>query len=350
MGLLENTTLRALALALAAPAVLGACMEELPRPSLVDDVRILGVSNAPAQAEPGDTVTLTALVVDPEDRPRTLRWATCLVPEQGFGFFGGSSETGSSGGNGYGLDDPGSCFDLAEAGDPWARVLGEGETATLVVPADLFDDDEALRLTYGLPADIELAAELKTLFLGIAGVNLTVSLRVDVAGRTLEASKRVNVGVPSVLPDNPANENPTEATFHIARKVDLIEPPATADRPADGTCFSNEAGDITLVRGTRYVMTPQNIPVPQPTYAALVPGTTTDQPFEFVYQQENWFFAWFATIEGLDKDASKGSAVPENSIQLAEDTPETEGDLWIVVRDGRGGTTWCATHFTVEDP
>lgn len=345
-----DPTPRLLALLLTLSAPLGACIEDLPRPSLVDDLRVLGVKSEPAQAEPGDTVTLTALVVDPEARPRTLRWATCLVPEQGFGFFGGSSETSSSGGNGYGLDDPGSCFDLAAAGDPWARELGEGETATLDVPSDLFDDDEALRVAYGLPKDVELADELKALFLGISGVNLTVSLRVEVDGRTIEASKRVNVGIPSVLPDNPANENPSEATFHLARKVDLVEPPPTGEQPADGTCFTGHTGDVSLTRGTRYVLTPLNIPSPQPTYAVLLPGTTTDEPFQLVYQQENWYFAWFSTVAGLDKDASKGSAVPENTIKIAEDAPDASGDLWIVVRDGRGGTTWCATHFTVADP
>jgi len=342
--------IRATALALTLIAgLLTGCVEDLPRPSLVDDVRILAVASDPAEAEPGDTVTLTALVVDPENRARTLRWATCLVPEQGFGFFGGSSETSSSGGNGYGLDDPGSCFDLAEAGDPWAYELGEGESITLDVPADLFDTDAALKVAYGLPDEIELASELQTLFLGISGVNLTVSLRVEVDGRTFEATKRVNVGVPSLLPDNPRNANPGDATYHVAREIDEVEPPMTGEAPADGSCFTGHvADDLVLKRGVRYVMTPQNIPAPQPTYAALLPGTSTDEPFQVVYQEENWYFAWFATQKGLEKDASKGSAVPENTFFVAEDAPDS-GQLWVVVRDGRGGTTWCASQFSVED-
>lgn len=341
--------LSSIAVGLAATALLGGCLEDLPRPSLVDDVRILAVGNAPAEARPGDAVTLSALVVDPLDRPRTLRWATCLIPEQGFGFFGGSTETSSSGGNGYGRDDPGSCFTLAAAGEPWARELGSGETVTLDVPADLFDDDEALKVAYGLPDDVSLPEELRTLFLGVAGVNLTVSLRVDVDGRTLEASKRVNVGLPSVLPDNPANENPSAATFHLARKVDLETPPPTGTPPVDGSCFIDADGPLVLTRGTRYILTPLNVPDPQPTYAALLSGSTTDMPFELAYRQENWFFAWFSTIEGLDKDASKASAAPVNTILVPDDAPDS-GDLWVVVRDGRGGTAWCASHFTVEAP
>lgn len=345
------TALRLAAGLAVAAALLGGCLEDLPRPSLVDDVRILAVGNAPAESRPGDDVTLSALVVDPLGRPRTLRWATCLIPEQGFGFFGGSTETSSSGGNGYGLDDPGSCFTLAAAGERWARELGTGETATLDVPADLFDDDAALEAAYGLPNDVELPTDLRTLFLGVAGVNLTVSLRVEVDGRVIEASKRVNVGLPSVLPDNAANENPEAATYHFARKVDLETPPETATPPLDGSCFIGDAAGspLTLTRGTRYVLTPVNVPDPQPTYAVLLSGSTTDAPFELVYRQENWYFSWFSTLEGLDKDNSKASAAPVNMILVPADAPD-EGDLWIVVRDARGGTAWCASHFSVEGP
>lgn len=328
---------------------LAACLEELPRPSTVDDLRILAVRHEPAEARPGDSVALEALVADPLERPASYAWATCLVPEQGFGFFSGSSETSSSGGNGYGLDGAGSCFDLAAAGAPHARLLGVAPTATLDVPADLFDDGAVLRTAYGLPETVDLPAELEAAFLGVAGVNLTVSLRVSVDGRMVEATKRVNVGLPSVLPDNAANENPGAPAIHFTRKVDGQTPPTDAPPPALGTCTLADTTPPALERGTRYVLAPVNLPDPPPTYAILLGGSTTDAPFELVYDQENAYFSWFATAGDLARDVTKSSSDPSNTWLVPVDAPDAL-DLWIVVRDGRGGTAWCTSRFAVKDP
>jgi len=329
---------------------LAACLEDLPSPSVVDDLRVLAVKAEPAEAAPGDSVTLEALVVDPLARPPRYAWYACVVVEQGQGFFGGGSETSSSGGDGTPLStDPygGSCQKRFEAGERFAQSLGDQPTATLVIPADFLDDDEALRTAYDLPEDLEIPALVKQSFLGIAGVNYTVTLVVEVDGRRIETQKRVNVSLPSTLEDNDPNTNPADLAFHVARAGADVTPPTEAPAPDDGRCFAEGAPPI--VAGQRFTLTPLNVPDPQPRYVVLLAGTTTDQPFDVQTVDETLFYSWFSTAGSLKKPISKVPGQPFN--EWAFD-PDDAGlaELWIVVRDGRGGTAWCYQPVTVLPP
>lgn len=344
-----KTILSALLPLMLAP-MLAACLEDLPSPSVVDDLRVLAVKAEPAEASPGDSVALEALVVDPLARPVRYAWYACVVVEQGQGFFGGGSETSSSGGDGTPLStDPygGSCQRRFEAGERFAQSLGSAPTATLAIPADFLSDDEALRTAYDLPEDLVIPELVKQSFLGVAGVNYTVSLVVEVDGRRIETQKRVNVSLPSSLPDNAPNTNPDALAFHVARAGEGGTPPTQGPIPEDGRCLSEATPPI--VAGQRYTLTPLNVPDPQPKYVVLLAGTTTDQPFDIQTVDETLFYSWFSTAGSLKKPISKAPGQPFNEWRLDPDDAGST-DLWIVVRDGRGGTAWCHQPVTVLPP
>ncbi len=322
------------------------CLADLPEPSFIDDLRILAIRAEPPEVSAGDTVALQALVVDPLGRDMTFAWYACIVVDEGQGFFGGGGETSTSGGNGTPLStDPygGSCQRRFEAGEKFAQSLGSQSTASLTIPADMFETDEALKLAYSIPSGLEIPAEVKDGFLGIAGVNYTVSLIVEVDGRRIEARKRVNVSVPSALPDNAANLNPSGLALHVAKRDDAVVAPTTGAPLVAGGCFSNA---ITFEAGTTYTLSPLNVPDPQPKYVVLLAGTTTDAPFEIQTVEETSFYSFFATKGALKKPISKAPGSPSNTWKFgAED--RGAADLWVVLRDGRGGIEFCHSPITI---
>ncbi len=341
-----------------APLTLGACLGDLPSPSRVDDLRILAVRAEPPEAPPGAAVALDALVVDPQGRLITYHWYACVLPESGQGFFGGGSETQTSGGNGAALDDDAegsSCIAKVAANRPYALDLGTAPSATLPIPSDFFATDEPLRTAYELPESLALPPEVRDLFLGIAGVNYTVTLVAEVDGRRVEATKRVNVSLDSLLPDNARNLNPTDLAIHLAPQDDADDatPPTRAAPPADQSCFvgvpTTSPTALALANDTRYVLTPINLPDPRTSYVVLLAGTTTTQPFEIQTTQEYAFYSFFATVGGFQKTVSRAPGEPATEWSLAKDE-SGPADLWVVLRDGRGGVAWCHSPLLLAPP
>lgn len=327
---------------------LGACVEELPRASHVEDVRVLAIVAEPPQVAPGGTVQLSALIANPLGRPLALSWSICIVAEQGQGFFGSGSEASTSGGKGAGLVAQPSCATLAAEGAAYAAALGDGDAVAFTVPPDLFDTDRPLEIAYGLPEDVALSDAVKTGFLGVAGVNYTVVLLVTSDVETIDARKRVNVALPSLLPDDAPNENPVDLAFLVAPKADAAPPPPTATPPPAGGCFI--AGSApSLVAGTTYRVTPLNIPSPQPPYAVLLTGTSASEPFTVQTTEETTFYSFFSTIGAFGDDVVKSSSAPQTTWKIPEDASGA-ADVWIVARDGRGGTAWCASRLPIVAP
>ncbi len=336
-------------LPLAFALALAGCLEELPSVSRIEDLRILAVRAEPPEVEPGQTVQLDALVVDPFDRTASYRWYACLAPTPGEGFFGGGSETATSGGQGTPLStDPygGSCQRRFEAGEPFSFDLGTAATASLTIPADIFDTDAALKLSYGLPEDVEIPSELAAAFLGIAGVNVTVSLTVEVDGRREESTKRVNVSLPSPVPDNAPNLNPAPPAIGLRVLGSKEEIAETGASPTDGRCLRTTAPKFSS--NEVYEIVPVNLPAEPVPYAALIPSTSGEVPFEFASTEESLFFSFFSDVGALKKEVSKSPGSPENqwTIDASEGGAAT---LWVVVRDGRGGTSWCRESLTIDE-
>ncbi|PIE18672.1 MAG: hypothetical protein CSA66_04245 [Proteobacteria bacterium] len=340
-----SATLVFASLVVALPAT--GCLEDLPEPSRVEGLRVLGVRAEPPQVQPGDSVALDALVVDTEGRARTLSWSWCLIPEPGFGFFSGGSEVSSSGGKGASLDDPGSCARRAAAGERWSGLLGDGDGANLVVPADLFDTQDALKAFYQLP-DVDIPEQIAAGLLGVSGVNLTITLVVETDdGERLVTHKRLNVGAPSPLPNNAPNQNPTDLAFHLSKVSDRIVAPQTALPPTGGRCFLDEDAGLALSRDETWLIQPVNIPDPQASYLILLTSLEGDSPFDLQERQENYFYSFFSDVGTIAKSVSKASAQPETEWVIPDDPPDA-AHFWIVVRDARGGVQWCSSQVPIQ--
>jgi len=320
---------------LIAALALTACDDGLPSPAEIVGFRVLAIRADTPEVAPGATVTLDALMVDPQGRTPTMAWYACIIPDSGGGFFGGT-ETSTSGGNGEPLSTDaygGSCERRALAHEPFTFVLGTGPTATLVVPADLLDTDAALKASYGLDADLDIPDAVELLFDSVAGVNYTVALVTELDGERLETMKRVNVSL-----DTP-NENPRDLTLHIAPAADNVTPDPTTPAPAPGRCFIDPAP--TVEAGTKYRLTPVNVPAPQASYSVILAGSTTSgEPFELTTLSETYFYSYFTTVGKFAKEIAKAPGEPINLWTLPRSASGV-ADLWVVVRDGRGGVAFC---------
>src|SRR5260370_13278124 len=123
--------------------------------SLVQGLRLLGVQAEPPEAQPGDTVTMRAWVVDTERRGITVSWSACTLPSNG-------------------LANPG-CV----TGSDGLIPLGTGATHDIVVP-------DVPRATLG-PKD------------ATDGVYLPIVVHLTVAGDSLDGIYRLRM-----LGDQPA--------------------------------------------------------------------------------------------------------------------------------------------------
>ena len=122
----------AVVLSLALPG----CAEEFTPASTVDKLRVLGIRSEPAELRPGETSTLSALVLDPS-RPgkrNTLVWFSCDPDPLNLGR-SACSDLGE-------LSDSASLVSTSSNGalelPPGMRLAGFGDTAVYTAPADLF--------------------------------------------------------------------------------------------------------------------------------------------------------------------------------------------------------------------
>ncbi len=334
--------------ALLAPCLFAAffvgCLEELPDPAKVEGLRVLAIRADPPEAAEGQPVTVEALVAHPDPTvPLTLRWLACLKPERSSGFFSGGGNVGFSGGRGFGLDDPGSCFSIEQAGYD-VTYLGDTMAVRLEVPTGVLSG-ESIANAYGLPASLPEPAI--AILRSVSGVNLSVSLEVRSGGAKpdlVEAFKRVNVSTAT-----PKNTNPADVLFHLARPGCPADDDETAPTEGTasprGTCFG-EAPDapVALVPGTTYRVRPMNIPEDMQVYPVLLGSTNPSSPFGIQEKEEVYFYSMFSSHGSFGDRVFKSRATPSTTWELPSDMPERV-PLWIVVRDGRGGTAWC--HSTI---
>ena len=136
----------------------------------------------------------------------------------------------------------------------------------------------------------------------------------------------------------------------LSTEEDEADVPAEAPAPTEaGTCLAGSPSLERLAAGV-WSLTPVNLPEAPEEYAVLdfVGGLQT--------RQETYFFSWFSSVSGVGSAVSKTTKA-EMRLNLKEVDSEQlyeHPDLgptvpvWMVVRDGRGGTSWCESYIPFD--
>jgi hypothetical protein len=280
-------------------ACLAGCLGDFDPASYLTGLRVLGVKAEPPEVAPGETATLTPIIFGIAP---TVKWSLCTRPP----LPGAAVAT--------------ECFDsdLGDASVP----LGEGPTMQVTMP-DLRPEQ------LGLPD-----------YTG--GVYLPVILRVSDGAATVTSVYRLRYAS-KTLPRIYANHNP-----HIEDVLIAFEKDA-GTRPL---------GDLEIHAGDRVSLRAQ-LPAsdheqyPQIEGALEIPdgGVSLDGGVQFFdgglrvdgitlkYVNETLKVSWFADIGRLDPDITGAAGKLDTTLYLDKHLrpPPTDIDLYVVVRDDRGG-------------
>jgi hypothetical protein len=320
---------------------------------LVQTPRILAVVAEPPEIGPGQQSVLTPLLADPRGggRPLRVRWRACVARDS----LGGGGGGGGFGGGQYGMPDPPpGCSDPRTSLD-----LGEGDTAVLVAP------DEATLASLLAQFEALAAGALPPGFarrvfdeVGIAvTVQLVVSTPDGAGGETVLVIgfKRVLVSGRSTRGTNP----PRPRVFVGDRGVFSARGPGASGFD----CTAEGGGTIVVDAGVPIPLRPDptpDDPDDDPTTAeepwARDLACIDDDPVTecygvldpqggFLLRPEGVYYSWLTT------GGSFRESITDRGRRDNEWTPPpTPGEvtLWVVVRDGHGGTSACRAMVTVR--
>lgn len=268
--------------------LLACTADELAQAWEIDRLRVLAVAAEPAEPRPGDHVTFTSLVVSP-DPVAAVVWTVCADPESDeFGCASGIDTSALSG-------DPES-FDVEDFEAAGGIGVEPYFAPEWDVPAELLDSLDAAARLEGVTSLINLIA---------------IPEGEDLDESDLEiAFKRVPV---SLAPT--PNRNPSLTGF----RIDGYEIPVGAV--------------ASIAAGQTYEIEPILAEDAVETY------TYRNKSGEDEEREEEPYLSWYL-VEGTFDQAN--SLYPHLSVNYtAPSEPAAEsGDLWVVIRDRRGGMGW----------
>ena len=250
--------------------------------------RLLAVRSEPAEPRPGDTVTFDALVADPTGEIDSVLWIACPSPDDG--------------GIGFG------CIDDSQ------EVIGiqPFQQPVLTTPTDILDGlDEFERL------------EGRSVLVQVTGLPPVDPTNPDVDFEDIDFNQ-IEAGYKRVVVSNATtpNNNPevvglsadgTELPFGTVLEVDPDQTYAIGAFVSDDTIENYE-----FLNSDRVIE--QRIEEPYITWYATA-GTVVEPFTLFPFLESDW-------------------RAPEES--------GTEGTIWGVLRDRRGGQTWFEVPFRVR--
>jgi hypothetical protein len=287
------------------------CPPDFDPASHVEGLRVLAIKSEPPELAPGQTATLTPLVVATRGmdagEPR-ITWSLCLRPPL----------PGSAVAN--------EC--LSTDGGEGLTPLGEGPTMQVTMPE--------------LPPDA----------LGIpdftGGVYLPVVMRVTDGVETVTAVYRLRrtllVSTPVFTgPVQPVNNNPRIDDILITYEHDA------GMRPFD--TYAIHAGDRVMLRPVLPKESYEQYPQIEGTLEIPDGGVSLDGGVRFfdgglevggirlINVTENLRVSWFSSIGSFDPDVTGAAGKEDASFRLDKfvPAPPADIDLYIVVRDDRGG-------------
>jgi hypothetical protein len=295
------------------PLLVG-CTEALEPGTKVDSLRVLAQAVDLPYAHPGETVTLTALSVDPAGRPITWAWASCLNPND---------------------TSLGSCLErIAESGDPEGAVfaLGEGRVQVeLVVPADALDDVPAPARGFAGMGVVSAACPGE-LSIEEGSAGLPFRCVEPETGRELGLTELI-VGIKRVtLREEERNQNPVLAsvTFDGAEwPEDEVKEVGWCDQDdfVYDTCPDSEKHELA---------------------AFLTPESFESGTDELGRRFEERLVLQFYATEGIFENEVKTGDAPRNGWVARKSASGQTLRLWFVARDDRGGVTWTERQVRVR--
>lgn len=335
------------------------CGDELPNPSLVEDLRVLAVRAEPpevlidrvdGQATPPGPVSFQALVVDPRGQSMVYQWRFCPVE---------SNET---------------CADFerhrARAQAEFQAALDDARAQQRAGQSEVIATSPARGLdgfTVQLPQNL-FGYHLATSGLGIGnGAWVSAVLEVAAGAETLQVQKRVVLGardlsqwnpelqqfgwqvcvpgapVPGCVPLGPrtANHNPEIAALEIARSQHV-----------DAPFTPHSDGPLTLAPGEVIRLRPVLGPGAAERYQA-VESTLQTSDLVVSDRTEEAVVSWFATAGkfGAAHTTPLLTKTLDNTF-TAPTTPPAHGriSVFLVVRDQRGGVGWTSLDVAMPPP
>ncbi|MFT5582809.1 MAG: hypothetical protein ACI9VR_000385 [Cognaticolwellia sp.] len=290
-------------------------INQLGRPTLVDRARILGVASEPAEPAPGDQVTLSSLAVDPELGIGTVTWFGCVLEDSsGFGC-ALDSET---------LEEL-FAMDLEEM-TPEEQIAWFEEVQaagfigvepdlppSFTVPTDLLDGLSEEEATEGKNYLFTLSA--------LPGEGSLDNLDLDAQGDSLAETglKRMPVSI------NPSpNQNPVIASLVL-----------------DGTYEVQDQDTLRVQAGQTYDF------VMSLTEGSVEAYTFVNSAGEFEDRTEQPYVSMYASSGEFFQEISL-SPYLESRWTAPVDSETSDHNLWLVLRDRRGGMTWMTLNLIVE--
>lgn len=318
------TKLPKLAVALFAswPSLWGCGEQPLARRSRVSGPRVLAIVAEPPEVRPGERVSIRAVTGGLTMEP-TFRWWVCARPEATTTFSAAST---------FGVAEPDQgCFGDAAVGT--VELPSRGPSVTLSVPADLLTRIDALSAVYGRRLPVET---LRTLARTV-GLPFTIALEMSHGTTTVRAIKRV------VVKDTmDPNVNPPRPRFRFGIAPDgghggVAIVPLEGD---DDPCGREDRAPLQVHPGQRVEI------APDPNESAwLQEYDTLDSSGHISRLRETAFYSWFATDGWFSADRTR---IPtRNTFWTAPNRPGSVTH-WLVVRDGRGGTSVCRYVVDVQ--
>ena len=306
-----------------AACTLGACLlsacVELPdfeSGSIVKGPRVLAVVAEPPEIAPGEALELSILVAGVEDRSSMqITWRACGSFD---GFFGGGEQYGeeqADEGCGGGLS-----FDL-----------GEGETAQLpaALTADLFDNLEVIAMSLGTDLPEGIVEQIRS----SVGIAFLVEATVRADGKLIRATKRVLI-----------SESPTPHTNPPAPQLTLGDQAIVTAGDDALRCVRSDAEPATLAPDIDVQLAPVTDEANEEPW--LETYDVINARGELRERTERAFYSWYTTAGELQRDITKSPL--RNNVWH---TPREPGDypLWVIVRDGHGGTSACELSITIQE-
>ncbi len=302
--------------------VLAGCIDDLAPQYRVTDLRILAVrasieGAAYADAVPGDTLSLQALVANPLDRgPLAVTWYACL-PD--------------------GTDAVPPCLDEQRLRDPAALAAAPGVLALGAGACEAAGPSRTCTVSIPIPAASDPAVAA-----GLASV-----VERALAQPTWACSLYAEIPVVAVAEAGGLREV-------ALKRVRLTPDPASLEAPLAGAYVRNANPAVVSVRAGASEqacaagpdLTPSDFPAGRthlcgPISPGPQPYNTCGPAGERTLVPESLSWQWYVTGGEFPEAGGVGNAI-ERAPEF--ERPPGAFTLWVIVRDGRGGGGW----FTLD--